>query len=105
MFDGDRCGEGCNGATNKNAIVYLPPGNYLVSTTIEVLFGTQVIGDANTWPTITAAKTFTGLGVLSTNEYVDRDEQGPDGLHKQWYSTCLSSFLQSAKLAFMKVTC
>lgn len=87
MSTGGRCGEGCNGATNKNAIVYFPPGTYLVSTTIEVLFGTQVIGDAKTWPTIKAASAFSGLGVLSTNEYVQKDEKGSDGLSKQWYST------------------
>lgn len=45
MKDGNRCGKGCNGSTLKNAIVYFPPGTYLVSSTIEVLFGTQVIGD------------------------------------------------------------
>ena len=45
MGDGTRCGVGCNGSTIKNAIVYLPAGQYLVSTSIAVLFGTQLIGD------------------------------------------------------------
>lgn len=47
-MDGDRCGEGCNGAANKNAIVYFPSGTYLVSSTIKVVFGTQLIGDVST---------------------------------------------------------
>jgi polygalacturonase len=45
--DGNRCGARCNGSTRKNAIVYFPPGTYLVSSTIEVLFATQIIGDAS----------------------------------------------------------
>ena len=40
-----RCGERCNGASNKNAIVYFPQGTYLVSSPIYVLFGTQLVGD------------------------------------------------------------
>lgn len=86
MFAGDRCGEGCNGATNKNAIVYFPPGKYLVSRTIEVIFGTQLIGDPNNWAEIIAAPSFVGLGVLSTNEYVPDGGIGADGKSKQWYS-------------------
>jgi hypothetical protein len=45
MSDGNRCGKRCNGSTTKNAIVYFPPGTYLVSTLIALPFGTQVIGD------------------------------------------------------------
>lgn len=47
MQDGKRCGEKCNGSTTKNAIIYFPPGKYLISTTIEMPFGTQVIGDVS----------------------------------------------------------
>jgi polygalacturonase len=46
MNDGRRCGEKCNGATIKNAIVYFPPGTYLISSTVPLPFGTQIIGDA-----------------------------------------------------------
>ncbi|KAL4873586.1 hypothetical protein BDV12DRAFT_160315 [Aspergillus spectabilis] len=81
--DGNRCGERCNGSTRKNAIVYFPPGTYLVSSTIKVLFATQIIGDANNWPTLKAAGSFVGLGVLSTNEYVGGT--GPDGGDAQYY--------------------
>jgi hypothetical protein len=45
MDDGKRCAAGCNGSTLKNAIVYFPPSDYLISKTIEMPFGTQVIGD------------------------------------------------------------
>ncbi|KAL4781792.1 pectate lyase superfamily protein-domain-containing protein [Aspergillus varians] len=71
--DGNRCGARCNGSTRKNAIVYFPPGTYLVSRTIE----------ANNWPTIRAAGSFVGLGVLSTNQYVGGT--GPDGSDAEYY--------------------
>lgn len=92
-MDGGRCGEACSGVTNKNAIVYFPPGRYLVSSTIEVLFGTQLVGDANDWPEIIAAASFTGLSVLSNNEYVEDGGAGPDGLSKQWYSKSLFPYM------------
>ncbi|KAF2281587.1 pectin lyase-like protein, partial [Westerdykella ornata] len=85
IMDGDRCGANCNGATNKNAIVYFPAGIYLVSGTIKVVFGTQLIGDANNRPEIRAAPSFVGLGVLSTDEYVENGGTGPDGNALQWY--------------------
>lgn len=69
MTDGTRCGKKCNGSTIKNAIVYFPPGTYLISTTVPMPFGTQVIGDAIDRPTLQASKNFIGLGVLSTDEY------------------------------------
>ena len=47
MLDGNRCAEKCNGATTKNAIVYFPAGTYLVSSSIEIPFGTQMIGDVS----------------------------------------------------------
>lgn len=83
--DGKRCGEKCNGSSTKNAIVYFPAGTYLVSSTIKVYFGTQIIGDANNLPTIKAPSSFVGLGVLSTDMYVTNGGTGPDGLSLEWY--------------------
>ncbi|CAK7219716.1 hypothetical protein SBRCBS47491_003942 [Sporothrix bragantina] len=83
--DGKRCGEKCNGSSTKNAIVYFPAGTYLVSSTIKVYFGTQIIGDANNWPMIKAPASFVGLGVLSTDVYVSNGGSGPDGLSLEWY--------------------
>ncbi len=80
MNNGTRCGEKCNGSTTKNAIVYFPPGKYLISTTIAMPFGTQVIGDANVRPTLLASPKFIGLGVLSTDEYT-----GGAGGAEQYY--------------------
>jgi hypothetical protein len=65
--------------------VYFPPGRYLVSSSISIYFGTQVIGDANDWPTIVGAASFVGLGVLSTDVYVENGGDGPDGNALEWY--------------------
>ncbi|KAL4941643.1 hypothetical protein BDV06DRAFT_212488 [Aspergillus oleicola] len=94
--DGNRCGARCNGSTRKNAIVYFPPGTYLVSSTIEVLFATQIIGDANDWPTIRAAGSFVGLGVLSTNQYIGGT--GPDGGDAEYYVTTARFYSQIRNL-------
>ncbi|KAI0198590.1 pectate lyase superfamily protein-domain-containing protein [Astrocystis sublimbata] len=83
--DGKRCGAACNGSTTKNAIVYFPSGRYLVSSSISVYFGTQIVGDANNWPTIVGAPSFIGLGLLSTDVYVDGGGSGPDGGALEWY--------------------
>lgn len=94
MTDGNRCGENCNGATINNALVYFPPGTYLVSGTIQVLYGTQMVGDANDRPTIQAAASFVGLGVLSTDEYVDGGGTGADGKDMEWYINTASFYRQ-----------
>jgi len=94
MTDGKRCGEKCNGSTTKNAIVYFPPGTYLVSHTIPLPFGTQVIGDANDRPLILAATSFTGLGVLSTDEYTGSPNKGADGLDEEYYINTANFYRQ-----------
>ena len=87
-----RCGKGCNGSTTKNAIVYFPPGTYLVSSTIALPFGTQVIGDANSRPIIVAAPNFVGLGVLSTDEYTGDEGESIDGGDPQYVDFLASRF-------------
>ncbi|KAK5659440.1 hypothetical protein OQA88_641 [Cercophora sp. LCS_1] len=93
MNDGGRCGEKCNGSTLKNAIVYFPPGTYLISSTIPLPFGTQVIGDVLNRPLLIASSSFVGLGVLSTSEYTGGGI-GPDGLDQQWYVNTANFYRQ-----------
>ncbi|KAL0934896.1 LysM domain-containing protein [Colletotrichum truncatum] len=97
MDDGRRCGKGCNGSTVKNAIVYLPPGRYLVSRSIPVIFGTQLIGDAVDRPTIIASARFIGLGVLATDVYTGGGI-GMDGLDQQWYVNTANFYRQIRNL-------
>jgi hypothetical protein len=93
MDDGKRCGKACNGSTTKNAIVYFPTGTYLVSSVIPVYFGTQLVGDANNWPTIMASSKFIGTAVLSTDEYTGA---GTDigGGDQEWYVNTASFYRQ-----------
>ncbi len=56
-----------------------------MSSSINVYFGTQIIGDANNWPTIVGAPSFIGLGLLSTDVYIENGGQGPDGGALEWY--------------------
>lgn len=93
MNDGRRCGEKCNGSTTKNAIVYFPPGTYLVSSTIPLPFGTQVIGDVLNRPLIIASSSFVGLGVLSTDEYTGGGI-GTDGRDQQWFVNTANFYRQ-----------
>ncbi|PGH35768.1 hypothetical protein GX50_01351 [[Emmonsia] crescens] len=94
MADTGTCGARCNGATTKNFIVYFPSGTYLVSSTIEAYFGSQLIGNANDRPVIKAASSFVGLGVLSTNHYVENGGSGPDGGPKEWYVSTANFYRQ-----------
>jgi hypothetical protein len=93
MTDGSRCGVKCNGSTTKNAIVYFPPGTYLISTTIPMPFGTQVIGDANDRPTLLASASFIGLGVLSTDKYTGGGT-GSDGGDQEYYVNTANFYRQ-----------
>lgn len=85
ISDGNRCGAKCGGSTTKNAIVYIPYGTYMVSSSISVYFGTQIIGDARNVPQLVASPRFVGLGLLSTDVYVSNGGIGPDGLSLEWY--------------------
>ncbi|KYK61874.1 Pectin lyase fold/virulence factor [Drechmeria coniospora] len=89
-----RCDRGCNGSTTKNAIIYFPPGNYLVSSTLAMPFGTQVIGDANDRPTLVASPKFVGLGVLSTDEYTGAEGVGIDGKDPQYFVNTANFYRQ-----------
>ncbi|KAK1966745.1 pectin lyase-like protein [Colletotrichum sublineola] len=93
MNEGRRCGEKCNGSTVKNAIVYFPPGKYLISSTVPLPFGTQVIGDAINRPVLVASQSFVGLGVLSTDQYTGGGT-GPDGHDQQWYVNTANFYRQ-----------
>ncbi|OJD12350.1 hypothetical protein AJ78_07043 [Emergomyces pasteurianus Ep9510] len=94
MADTGTCGERCYGSTTKNSVVYFPAGTYLVSSTIDTYFGSQVIGDPNNRPVLKAASSFVGLGVISTNHYVPGGGPGPDGNAKEWYITTANFYRQ-----------
>lgn len=68
--DGHRCGNGCDSSTTTPAIVYFPPGTYMVSAPLIMYYYTQFIGDANNLPTVMAMSTFYGIGIFDSDPYL-----------------------------------
>ncbi|EGX89976.1 LysM domain protein [Cordyceps militaris CM01] len=88
VSDGARCGETCKTSTVAPAVVYFPPGTYLVSGSIIQYYNTQFLGDPNNVPTILAASSFVGLGVFTSNKYI--------GDNVGWYLNT-ANFLRSIR--------
>lgn len=86
ITDGSRCGQGCDSSTTTPAIIYFPPGTYIVSAPIIAYYYTQLIGDAVTLPTLKAAASFTGMAVIDADPY---DENG-----KNWFTNQNNFFRQ-----------
>lgn len=87
---GNRCGGGnatvgsfCQSSTITPALVYIPPGKYLVSAPLVMWYGTQIVGDALNPPTITVGANYTndiGLAVFDADIYI------PAGSGAEWYA-------------------
>ncbi|KAE8375487.1 pectate lyase superfamily protein-domain-containing protein [Aspergillus bertholletiae] len=78
IASGNRCGNGCDSSTVTPALVYFPPGTYVVSKPIVQYYYTQIVGDAINLPVIKAAAGFTGMAVIDADPYND------DG--SNWYT-------------------
>ncbi|KAL9095022.1 MAG: hypothetical protein Q9165_002624 [Trypethelium subeluteriae] len=66
---GGTCGQYCDSSTKAPAIIYFPPGKYLVSKPIIQNYFTQLIGDANNPPTLLASSSFAGIAVVDSDPY------------------------------------
>ena len=53
--DGNRCGYGCDSSTVRPALVYFPPGTYVVSKPILPYYYTHMVGDVQSLPVLKAA--------------------------------------------------
>jgi hypothetical protein len=74
ISDGNRCGgPGCVGSTTTPAIIYFPPGVYLITTPITSFYYTQIVGDPTNMPVIKAASNFPteAIAMLDANPYMD----------------------------------
>lgn len=71
ISSGNRCGQGCDSTTVTAALVYFPPGTYLVSAPIVQYYFTQFVGDAVSPPTLKAAAGFQGIAVIDADPYAD----------------------------------
>ncbi|KAK3953407.1 pectate lyase superfamily protein-domain-containing protein [Pseudoneurospora amorphoporcata] len=74
IADGKRCAQGCSSSTTTPALVYFPPGTYVVSKPIIQLYYTQLVGDVITPPTIQAAPSFEGMAVIDADPYSDEGD-------------------------------
>lgn len=86
ITEGNRCGQGCDSSTITPALVYFPPGTYVVSKPIIPYYYTQLVGDAATLPTLKAAASFTGMAVIDADPY---DDQG-----NNWFTNQNNFFRQ-----------
>ncbi|MCJ1285822.1 hypothetical protein MMC26_005163 [Xylographa opegraphella] len=69
ISSGNRCGEGCDSSTVTPAIIYFPPGTYVVSAPLVQYYYTQFVGDAITVPTLKASAGFKGIAVIDSDVY------------------------------------
>ncbi|KAL3954473.1 hypothetical protein ACCO45_010036 [Purpureocillium lilacinum] len=91
VSDGGRCGPNCGSSTIVPAVVYFPPGTYLISSPIIQYYNTEFLGDPLTIPTLLAASSFVGQGVITSDVYISDNEQ--------WWVAYLNTanFLRSVK--------
>ncbi|KAJ5624893.1 Exo-1-3-beta-D-glucanase [Penicillium lagena] len=69
ISSGNRCGKGCDSSTTTPALVYFPPGTYVVSKPIIQFYYTQIVGDATDLPVIKASPSFAGMAVIDADPY------------------------------------
>jgi hypothetical protein len=86
ITDGQRCGKGCDSSTTTPALVYFPPGTYVVSAPIIQYYYTQLVGDAVNMPTLKAAPNFAGIAVIDSDPY--------DNTGANWYTNQNNFFRQ-----------
>lgn len=86
ISSGNRCAPGsCQGSTTTPAVVYFPPGTYLISSSIIDYYMTQLIGNPNCLPTILAAPNFSGgLGLIDADPYQSSGNQGYGSTNIFW---------------------
>jgi glucan 1,3-beta-glucosidase len=92
VAEGNRCGQGCDSSTTTPAIVYFPPGTYVVSKPIVQYYYTQFIGDALSLPTLKASASFEGMAVIDADPYI------PGGNGANWYTNQNNFYRQMRNL-------
>ncbi|KAH6656455.1 pectate lyase superfamily protein-domain-containing protein, partial [Truncatella angustata] len=85
-----RCGEDCGSTTTLGAVVYFPPGTYLISTPIIQYYYTQFVGNPSDRAVIKGTFNFTGIALVDSNVYI------PGGNGDEWYIN-QSNFLRQIR--------
>ncbi|CAG8978299.1 hypothetical protein HYALB_00005885 [Hymenoscyphus albidus] len=83
---GNRCGQGCDSSTVTPALVYFPPGTYVVSKPIIQLYYTQLVGDITDRPTIKGSANFSGIALIDSDPY--------DNTGNNWFTNTNNFFRQ-----------
>ena len=79
ISSGGRCAPGsCASTTTTPAVVYFPPGTYMINASIVDYYYTQLIGNPNCIPTIKAFSTF--AAPAGNIGLIDGDPYGANGL-------------------------
>ncbi|KAG7117994.1 Glucan 1 like protein [Verticillium longisporum] len=97
VSDQNRCGLDCGSTTTLQAVVYFPPGTYIISGSIIQYYHTQFIGHPTNRPVLKASPAFVGLGMISSDVYVE----GGEGA--QWYIN-QSNFLRQVRNFVLDMT-
>lgn len=85
-----RCGEDCGSTTTLGAVVYFPPGTYLISTPIIQYYYTQIFGNPIDRAIIKGTFNFTSIALVDSNVYI------PGGNGDEWYIN-QSNFLRQIR--------
>ena len=85
IADGNRCGEGCDSSTTTPALVYFPPGTYMISKPIIQYYYTMFVGDPLNMPVLKATANFEGMGLIDADPYI------PGGNGANWFATLSST--------------
>ncbi|KAF4186957.1 hypothetical protein CNMCM7927_004692 [Aspergillus lentulus] len=89
-----RCGKECGSTTTLGAVVYFPPGTYLISTPIIQYYYTQFVGDPNSRAVIKGSFNFTGIALVDNDVYI------PGGNGAEWYINQSNFYRQIRNLVF-----
>jgi glucan 1,3-beta-glucosidase len=69
ITDGQRCGVDCSATSTRGAIIYFPPGKYLISRPIVQYYYTSFIGHPTQRPNIKPRFDFQGIALIDTDFY------------------------------------
>lgn len=95
ISSGNRCGKGCDSSTTTPALVYIPPGTYVVSEPIIAYYYTQIVGDPLDPPVIKGSPQFSGMALIDSDPYTDEGDN--------WY-TNQNNFFRSVRNLVIDLT-
>jgi glucan 1,3-beta-glucosidase len=75
---GERCGANCRASSTQGAVIYFPPGKYLISRPIIQQYYTVFMGDPKNKPSIVGSADFEGTALIDAD---------PRSGANNWYGT------------------